>query len=108
MTIINSSTPLRKRPKHDLYETPLDVIESAMGILKADGSAPMSILDPGCGDGRWGESAAGNLFAGTYPRLVGVDIREVAPNPCYMEWHSPLSFLEFEKEEEFDLIVGNP
>lgn len=111
MAIIPSKTPLRKRPRHDHYQTPLEVAISACELLVAAYNLPEKalILDAGAGSGVWGYAIRSVL---PDCALVGVEIdprfQRVAP---YLIWHQA-DFLKWDGRKwgfrPFDLVIGNP
>jgi hypothetical protein len=107
---VAAGTPLPERDPDDYYRTPVHTITSTYNMLftlttQYDRKNDLiKILDPGAGDGCWGEVARD-----IWPRapIVGVERRDVPRHNCYTEWHQG-DYPEVCGDREFDLIVGNP
>jgi len=111
MAIIESKTPLRERPKHDHYETPVKVARSAMRLLARDHSLPRQprILDAGAGKGPWGIAVKDVLPSAV---LHGIELEEKFKQPWhYANWFTD-DFLAWDHRKSglpaYDLVIGNP
>jgi len=97
---------LREREPSDFYPTPKEIIRTILKDYSEKHSAPQKILDPGCGEGVWGEVA--KEF---WPKAVicGVDIRDVNVNTNYYIWNNNTDFLTYKFDiKNVDLVIGNP
>jgi hypothetical protein len=95
--------------KHDYWPTPQALCDASTKMVKRYISQPSSmlkVLDPGCGDGVWGNSVLTEI--GEHVILTGMDIRQVQRNPNYENWIVGADYLTYEFKEKFDLIIGNP
>ena len=104
MAIIYSSKPLKERFKHDFYPTPIEFCRAAIKDL--DYYAPV-VLDPGAGDGPWGQAVREKWSDAI---IVGVEIRDVEKPQWYNHWFKK-DFLDFSTTDwpfGFNLVVGNP
>lgn len=91
-------------PRHDfdLYVTPAEVIAAVLEMVTIE---PVSILDVGANDGRWGLAAKARW---PQARISGVELREVERPAGFDRWYTG-DFLEGAKWLPFyDLIIGNP
>lgn len=103
---IRPDTPLPKRRELDFYPTPPGAVRDALDLVARDGFTPTRILDPGAGEGRWGEIARTRW---PEAHLTGVELRDVTPAPVYDQWHAgafqgALGALS----GPYDLVMGNP
>ena len=106
MTIIYSSKPLRDREPNDFFPTPKEIIRAVLKDYSEKHSRPATILDPGCGEGVWGEVAK-EFWPNAL--IAGVDIRDVPRNPAYDIWHNNTDFLTYKfTPANCDLVIGNP
>lgn len=100
---------LPARRAHEHYPTEPALIRAALErYALAKGGAPGYILDPGAGDGRWGQAAKA-LYPGAH--LAGVELREVEEPAGFDYWLSGGDFLDFDPGfawVRYGLIVGNP
>lgn len=115
---------LPKRSANDLYQTEQTLVEAALtaervGIIAAVPlGSPLEILEPGCGDARWGLTAqrmaeesrhANGIWE--YPTqltTIDIDARWFVPNGTYdQNIHILGDFMKFDTPIMFDLIVGN-
>jgi len=110
MPIIPTNKPLKPRPKNDFYPTPLPFALAGLAGLP-NGFTPTTVLDPGCGEGVWGEAL---VIQYNDPEMivVGVD-DDLKLNPkigglTLYDHFIPESFLEFNRPVLFDLVCGNP
>jgi hypothetical protein len=120
MTIIYSHKKLRDREPSDFYPTPIELCNSALGLLNKLGLCQsytdlLECIDVGAGDGVWG-AALKKVSTMTY--ITGIDIRDDAKGeeinficdfnkieaPVYDEWVVG-DFMEHNKK--YDLIFGN-
>lgn len=105
---------LPKRREHDFYPTPLEVCREAL-VQILNREIFERVLDPGAGNGVWGEAYReifdDPIYTGTfYSEITGIELRDVEPALGYTywitddylsnEWHRP--------DTKFDLIMGNP
>lgn len=107
MTIIYSSKPLREREPSDFYPTPKELIRAVLKDYAYNHSEPKSILDPGCGDGVWGEVAK-EFWPNA--KITGIDIRKIPRNNSYDNWITDdfLNSKNYMVAQNFDLVIGNP
>lgn len=112
----------KKQWEYGDFQTPLDLAEQAISVLKKLGIHPFSVLEPTCGKGSFLLSAA-QAFSGA-KKLIGIDINEQHLNDLKtrvaeidevkrirlvlgdfftFDWHKLLATLP-----EPILIVGNP
>jgi len=103
MTIIQTDKPLQKRHEHDFYPTPRAFCDEALTLLPAK-RASQRILDPGCGDGIWGQAA---LWRWPNAIVDGVEIRDV-PLPKGYRYRFAGDFRLMDHGLDYDLIIGNP
>lgn len=104
MPIIRTDKPLRKRADFDYYPTPIELCRAAIDIFNPNMIYPREVLDPGAGDGVWGQ-AIRDKWNRTV--LTGVEIQpQFKITPDYNSWHTQ-DYLSF-NEGRFDFIVGNP
>lgn len=96
---------LPQRKEYDFYPTPKELCRASLNILQDD--YPISIFDPGCGTGVWGEVAR-EKYPNSY--IGGIDIRKVDFNPAYSFLLMETDYLSTSwlKDKEYDLILGNP
>ena len=101
--IIRKDTPLPERMSDDLYETERTLIHATLQRF-LPGTAK-SILDPGAGDGRWGQ-IAGEYLPEAW--ITGVELR-LRPRPAgFSEWHDEQDYLTWETGSLYSVICGNP
>lgn len=113
---IKEGTTLPQRRELDFYPTPNDKVYDGLNVVvnelfrsEVGINEEMRILDPGAGDGVWGNCCR-QLWPGSW--IVGVELREVVPADGYDQW----VIGEFEADVvaqpfglgEFDLVLGNP
>lgn len=115
---------LPKRSANDLYQTEQTLVEATLkaervGIIAAVPlGSPLEILEPGCGDARWGltaqriaeESREANGIWEYPTQLVTCDIdaRWFVPNGTDANRvHVMGDFMQMLTVQKFDLIVGN-
>ncbi len=95
----------RKRHPQDYYPTPLKL--ACASLRKVDEQHKLlvnTVLDPGAGDGIWGQAASQVWRHG--PCVIGSDIREL-PRPWpYTHWFRE-DFLAA-TYRNIDMVVGNP
>jgi hypothetical protein len=109
--IIITDTPRRD---NDLYPTPFGLCKGALSILP-DTFIPEIVIDPGCGDGRWGVECK-KLFPNS--TIIGIDIKEniKLDFSVYSGYHLidyvdyfPLdSIVKNELQKSINLVIGNP
>jgi hypothetical protein len=109
MTTIYVTRPLPSRRPYELYPTERTLIRAALKrYALAKGGSPGYILDPGAGDGRWGQAAKA-LYPGAH--LAGVELRDTDEPEGFDYWLSGGNFLEFDPWlvwVRYNLICGNP
>src|SRR4030067_2729002 len=106
MTIIYSQKPLKSRPLHDVYITPLGLCKAVLGtFLNKYPNNYNSILDPGAGEGNWGRAVREVFPFQTH--VEGNDIRDLE-KPLWYNRYITGNYLEIEYDRKFDLIIGNP
>jgi hypothetical protein len=105
MTIIYSSKELRPREPNDFYPTPKELIRAIFKDYITKYAPPRTVLDPGCGDGVWGEVAR-EFFPDA--QITGVDIRELPKNSSYTYWVTEDFLTSGIESKYFELIIGNP
>lgn len=103
MPVIQTTKPLKPRPKTDFYPTPY---ECALAGVKLWGHtrAPDVVLDPGAGLGVYGK-AVKEAFPHAY--VAGMEIDPQDRPQVYDEWLVG-DYLTYPAHRGFDLIVGNP
>jgi hypothetical protein len=108
---VAAGTPLPPRDPDDYYRTPVYTIRSTYNKLFElmpalnDQRSRLSILDPGAGDGCWGEVAR-DIWPEA--KICGVERRPVSPHNCYNEWLVGDYPEVGGQDRMFDLIIGNP
>src|SRR5262245_51336111 len=104
---VTRDTPLPTRRAHEHYPTERALIRAALErYALAKGGEPEYILDPGAGDGRWGQAARA-----LYRRAEGHGgEKRFVPRPeGFDSWYGGHDFLtEFKPVWFYDLIAGNP
>jgi hypothetical protein len=115
---------LPKRSANDLYQTEQTLVEAALKAERINILAPISfsssyeILEPGCGDARWGmtaqrmadesRKAVGMVDYPTQLTTVDIDARWFVPDDTYPNHkHVMADFMKLDTNMTFDLIVGN-
>lgn len=90
------------RRENDVYETPADVCEKALGLVSA--SSDLRILDMGAGSGAWGKAARRQ-----WPdaHIEGIDLHEQMDG-VYNVWNQVDATDAKHLEGQFDLVIGNP
>lgn len=101
---IREGTPLPRRRRHELYKTELALVRAAVKEYAFD-PAGDPVLDPGAGDGRWGQTVKA-----LYPlaEIHGVERRRVLRPEGFELWASRKDFLSFRPKTRYGLILGNP
>lgn len=99
---------MKPRDKNDHYPTHPDDVKKSLSLVK-NISNP-TILDIGCGKGVWGTVAKNEVanIGGCCTQITGIDIQEFPVNSDYDKWIVGKDFFEWETEEKFSLIIGNP
>lgn len=101
MSAITLQKPLRReRHRLDQYFTPPEFARAGLALVEGE---PRWILDPGAGQGVWGEAARERW---PYATIIGVEIERRDCPHAYSGWW-PQDYLQREFGR-FDLIVGNP
>ena len=104
MPIIQTDKPLRKRAEYDYYPTPIELCRAAIGLLNPEYVYPREVLDPGAGDGVWGQAIRDKWVRSN---ITGVEIQpQFTITPDYDRWFTQ-DYLTF-NEGRYNLIVGNP
>jgi hypothetical protein len=108
MPIITTTKKTRPRAKNDYYPTKPAVAEAGLRDMLPAGWEPKVALDPGAGDGIFG-----NAIRVVFPSCVvdGCDIRDIPKPESYRHWWAKRDFtipFEADKIMRYDLIVGNP
>jgi hypothetical protein len=107
MTIIQTNKELKPRVLHDFYPTPREIILAAYKSYFDPEMERTPFLDPGCGNGVWGEVA--QEFFKNEQDITGIDIRNVPFNSNYSRWTPGEDFLNYDfHAKEFGVVVGNP
>lgn len=107
---VAAGTPLPSRDPDDFYRTPEYTIRSTYAKLidmtpgLHSKRSRLRMLDPGAGDGCWGEVAR-ELWPEAF--ITGVERRDVPRHNCYDEWLVG-DYPEVGGEGYYDLIIGNP
>lgn len=101
---ITRGTELPERIPFEHYATERALIRATLESHRPL-KVPQSILDPGAGDGRWGQVA--REF---YPRAIidGVEIRDLPMPTGFDGWWQQRDFLTLNRSWRYDLIIGNP
>lgn len=106
---IRADTPLPKRRRAEHYPTERALIRAALERYALEkGGEPGYILDPGAGDGRWGQAAKA-LYKNAH--IAGVESRRVDEPDGFDYWLDDFDFLKFKIPFSFvryGLICGNP
>jgi hypothetical protein len=97
------------RDPYDFYDTPKPFISAVYSIISNSSehlkSDPKKVLDPGAGRGRWGHMAR---FKWPESQIDGVELSNYDGKEVgYDNWYRA-DFREWETDERYDLIVGNP
>lgn len=105
---VTRDTPLPTRRAHELYPTERSLIKAALKRYALQkGGEPEFVLDPGAGDGRWGQAVKA-----LYPeaKVHGVELRPAARPKGFDIWLGQCSFLDFtpSHRRRYGLICGNP
>ncbi|MEO8285014.1 MAG: methyltransferase [Chloroflexota bacterium] len=117
-----TNKPLRARPATDYYPTTLETALGTLYYLQTrhrigrgvirHGNRQFRVLDPGAGDGVWG-NAARTLWPDAHITGVELDPQRKA-HPAYDEWHNQ-DFLVFAQNytatpayQPYDIVIGNP
>lgn len=112
MAIIQSKKPLKPRAKLDFYPTPIGEVYKI--LHKFFEHYPINLteqtraLDAGAGEGTWGYVWNKAFIPST--KFTGVELSEKRADTyreTYHEWVIQ-SYLDFENEEGYDFIIGNP
>lgn len=98
---VEGKDPAKDNP-NDVYNTPLPFVRVALGII--NDWQPTDILDPGAGNGVWGQVAR-ELWPDAY--IAGVELRQLPKPSAYDTWHRE-NFLFYQTYHSFDLVMGNP
>ena len=110
MTIIKENGGERR--ENDFYETPLAFAATTMYSIPCEANFVKKALDPGAGRGVWAKAL--RRF-NPIVHITGVDIQPPSEliedsdvfSQLYDEWHYG-DFLEWETDDKYDLIMGNP
>jgi hypothetical protein len=102
---IKEGTVLPERAKNDLYKTEKTLIRAAIRQYAQFTHYTESILDPGAGDGRWGQIAGGMLGSKV---VVGVELEYQEMPLGFTDWYSGQDYIAWQTDYRFDLIAGNP
>jgi len=104
---IENKEKLPERKAYDFYPTPIEFARAVLNKWKEKSSMPSSysVLEPGCGNGVWGEAYRSEVTK--HNSLWGVDIRDIERHPAYDVWLQE-DYLTFGPESKFGLIIGNP
>ena len=113
--IIQTKKDLPERRPNDFYPTPYPFAKEALSHL-AYLPTPGIVIDPGAGDGVWGEAVRQTWPTSTRweksPYIVGYEIRDEPVNSKYVAWTYNDwvigDFLEQKLPDTIDLVVGNP
>lgn len=93
-------------PNH-FYPTPDKLCEAVISRIDRDFDLPfsMKLLDPGAGNGPWGKAYKeydSSIFT------VGVELQNIFVDKYYDYFYSNTNFLDWENQEYFDIVIGNP
>lgn len=109
---VAAGTELPDRIPLDHYPTPdYTVLSAYHKLLELTSDYPVhgrfGILDPGAGDGIWGQIAREMWPKAT---IYGVELREVKQPTAYDLWDCPSEFVSrsVRYQTVFELVVGNP
>ena len=100
--LLTTDKPRRPRHAWDYYRTPEGHVAAALALVPG---TPAAILDPGAGDGAWGQ-AARSLWPAA--RIAGVEVRDVRQPAAYDEWHTGPFAQVAPSLPLVDLVMGNP
>ena len=110
MTIIKENGGERR--ENDFYETPLAFAATVMYNIPCQPNSVKTALDPGAGRGVWGRALRPWNYTA---HITGIDVQPPSDlikdhqifGRTYDEWHFG-DFLEWETDNKYDLIMGNP
>lgn len=109
--MVKTTAPMRPREPLDYYPTPLDLCVTALRTanFNTPRNRTLTILDPGCGTGVWGQ-AARIVWPDSW--LVGVDVNRdrlaIAESTGVYGELIHKSFSAVTMIPSFDLVIGNP
>jgi hypothetical protein len=105
--IITTNKQMRPRDPADYYPTPIEICRASLALLPnyADPNPEPFIIDPGAGDGVWGEAARERW---PYAEISGCDIRDLPQPPAYDQWLPKWDFVHQAIGGGADLVIGNP
>lgn len=89
-----------QRDELDYYPTDIRIPQAALRKLPVRGFS--TVIDAGAGSGIWGDVIKPRFLC----NLIGVELREVEPNPNYTTWITG-NFLTVDLPHA-DLVTGNP
>lgn len=106
MMLVYTDKPLPERAEHDAYMTHKAFVSAAVEYVRrfVTGREPR-ILDPGAGDGRWGQKAR-EIWPGAH--IEGVEIQDLWHPAGFDVWHPSQDYLTWQPDRQFDLVIGNP
>lgn len=96
------------RDPYDFYPTPITHVDAAIKHIlfgyRENKDYPFSVLDPGAGNGIWGERLR---LVCPNANITGVELREENPHKDYNAWFTE-NFFTFDNKEKYNIIIGNP
>lgn len=100
----------KPRADRDLYETPISLIMQACKRLNEDEKLFLClgerlVLDAGCGRGVWGFIGVSLFHNG---KSFGIDIKEDEEQNQFLDNFILQDYLNWNPNNKFDLILGNP
>jgi hypothetical protein len=101
--LADGGVELRPRHPQDFYPTNIEHVEAALSLIPI---TPEWVLDPGMGDGIFGQVAR---QCWQNAKLVGVELRLDAPLHDWYDWNIRADFLALtDITPMFDAVIGNP
>lgn len=99
---LKPGTVLPDRRAYDFYPTPRPFVEAVLQHVTFP--AVPKVLDPGAGEGVWGQ-----VLKAYYPKahVTGVELRDIPPAKDYDQWIQA-DFLSLNPEPLYHLVIGNP
>lgn len=111
MGIIQTTKELRPREENDHYPTPRELVKAILtekyidGLCQSAGTTHLNVLDPGAGNGVWGDVLH---YVAPLATIVGVERRKVPVPLHYSSWYNEDFTLWSEHQPTYHLIAGNP
>ena len=105
---IGNKEALPERKDFDFYPTPKELCVKAVAhIIPYMGIQFREWLDPGAGNGVWGQAV--RAIYDNFPYTVdGVELRDVPKPEGYTNWAGNTDYLNVDFPYKYDVILGNP